>query len=410
MSKLDDLIKELCPDGVEYHTLGEIGKFYNGLTGKKKEDFTDGNAIFISYMNVYSNSMINIDVDDRVRISEKEKQNTVQYGDIIFTGSSETPDECGMSSVLVKHTEQKLYLNSFCFGYRFNDVSMFLPDFTKHLFRSDKLRYQIIKAANGVTRFNVSKKKMATVRVPVPPIEIQRKIVHILDNFTELTAELTARKQQYEHYRNSLLSFEDEQSGDNIPQVELRSVVKKHCTGATPKKGNAAYYESGNIPWIRTQDVKFNEIYEVDSFITEEAVKRTAVKWIPENCVIVAISGASAGRCAVNKIRATTNQHCLNMEIDEEKALYQYVYYCVSARYDELVAKKQGARGDLNSTLILETKIPMPPIKTQKQIVDKIDAFNALLNDLASGLPAEIAARQQQYEYYRDKLLTFTEK
>ena len=177
MSKLDDLIKELCPDGGEYHTLGEIGKFYNGLTGKKKEDFTDGNAIFISYMNVYSNSMINIDVDDRVRISEKEKQNTVQYGDIIFTGSSETPDECGMSSVLVKHTEQKLYLNSFCFGYRFNDVSMFLPDFTKHLFRSDKLRYQIIKAANGVTRFNVSKKKMATVRVPVPPIEIQRKSI-----------------------------------------------------------------------------------------------------------------------------------------------------------------------------------------------------------------------------------------
>lgn len=207
MRNLDEWIKELCPDGVAYHTLGEVGKFYSGLTGKKREDFIDGNAIFISYMNVYSNSMINIDVDDRVRIREKEKQNTVQYGDIIFTRLSETLPKCGMSSVLTKHTEQKLYLNSFCHGYRFNDVSMFLPDFSKHLFRSAKLRYQIIKAANGATRFSIPKKKMETVKIPVPPIDIQREIVHILDQFTaltaELTAELAARKQQYEYYKDS---------------------------------------------------------------------------------------------------------------------------------------------------------------------------------------------------------------
>ena len=103
------------------------------------------------------------------------------------------------------------------------------------------------------------------------------------------------------------------------------------------------------IPWIRTQDVKFNEITEVDSYITEKAVAETAAKWIPENCVIVAISGASAGRCAINKIRATTNQHCLNLEIDNRLASYRYVFYCVCRSYDELLAKKQGARGDLNS-------------------------------------------------------------
>ena len=207
MSKLDQLIKELCPDGVAYHTLGEIGKFYYGLNGKKKEDFIDGNAIFISYINVRSNSTINIDVDDRVRIREKEKQNTVQYGDILFTRSAKTLDKCGVSSVLTKHTEQKLYLNSFCLGYRLNDVSMFLPDFTKHLFRSAKFRYQIIKATNGVPRFNISRKRMEPLRVPVPPIDIQREIVHILDQFTaltaELAAELAARKQQYEYYKDS---------------------------------------------------------------------------------------------------------------------------------------------------------------------------------------------------------------
>ena len=178
-------------------------------------------------------------------------------------------------------------------------------------------------------------------------------------------------------------------------------------SGATPAKGNVDYYEGGSIPWIRTQDVRFNEITQVDSYITELAVQETAAKWIPENCVIVAISGASAGRCAINKIRATTNQHCLNLQIDEKKALYRYIYYCVMNSYEELTSKKQGARGDLNSSLILSTVIPLPSLKRQQQIVNVLDRFDGLCNDLSSGLPAEIEARQKQYEYYRDKLLSF---
>ena len=192
--------------------------------------------------------------------------------------------------------------------------------------------------------------------------------------------------------------------------MELRQVVKKSCSGATPAKGHSEYYENGTIPWLRTQDVRFNEIYEIDSYITEEAVKKTAAKWIPENCVIVAISGASAGRCAINKIKTTTNQHCLNMEIDGSKALYKYVYYCVASQYQELLSKKQGARGDLNSSLILGLQIPLPPLKEQRRIVSILDRFDTLCNDLTSGLPAEIEARKKQYEYYRDKLLSFKVK
>ena len=185
--------------------------------------------------------------------------------------------------------------------------------------------------------------------------------------------------------------------------------MKKSCAGATPAKGNSEYYEGGTIPWIRTQDVRFNEITEVNSFITEKAVEETAAKWIPENCVIVAISGATAGRCAINKIKATTNQHCLNMQIDAEKALYKYVYYCICSKQDELISKKQGARGDLNSSLILGTKIPVPTLEIQKKIVHVLDNFESICADLNIGLPAEIEARQKQYEYYRDLLLTFAE-
>ena len=98
------------------------------------------------------------------------------------------------------------------------------------------------------------------------------------------------------------------------------------------------------------------------------------------------------------------------MEIDDAKALYKYVYYCVASQYQELLSRKQGARGDLNSSLILGLPIPLPSIEEQLRIVSILDRFDALCNDLTSGLPAEIEARRKQYEYYRDKLLTFQEK
>ena len=191
--------------------------------------------------------------------------------------------------------------------------------------------------------------------------------------------------------------------------IPLKDIIKKSCSGATPAKGNPEYHECGTIPWLRTQDVRFNEIFQIDNFITEKAVRETAAKWIPPNCVIVAISGATAGRCAINKIATTTNQHCLNLEIDSEKALYKYVFYCVCDKYEELLSKKQGARGDLNSSIILSLAIPLPLLDEQQRIVSLLDRFDALCNDISTGLPAEIEARQKQYEYYRDKLLTFKE-
>ena len=260
-----------------------------------------------------------------------------------------------------------------------------------------------------------------TMKLPVPPLEVQREIVRILDNFTFLTTELAARQKQYEYYRDLLLTFKPNEStilNERTNELELSGAIRwmklgdtclHSCSGATPKKSNSEYYTDGTIPWIRTQDVVFNSIYKVDAFITEKAVQETGAKWIPENCVIVAISGASAGRCAINKIKATTNQHCLNMEIDSSKALYKYVFYCLCNQHEELLLKKQGARGDLNSSLILGMRIPVPPLEQQQRIVDILDRFDALCNDITSGLPAEIEARQKQYEYYRDKLLTFKE-
>jgi type I restriction enzyme S subunit len=166
-------------------------------------------------MNVYSNIALDIHPQEKVKIAEGENQNTLLYGDALFTGSSETPDECGMSSVVTKQPTEPLYLNSFCFGFRLYDVSIFNPEFLKHLLRSKFIRTQIAKTANGVTRYNVSKKLFAKILVPIPPLEVQERIVSILDRFETLVndltqglpAEIEARKQQYEYYRNQLLTF-----------------------------------------------------------------------------------------------------------------------------------------------------------------------------------------------------------
>lgn len=195
--------------------MGEIGKFFGGLTGKSKADFSNGNARFISYMNVYSNIALNQSANEFVRILPNEKQNVLRYGDALFTGSSETPDECGMSSVVTTEPNEPLYLNSFSFGFRLDDRSIYHPDFLKHLLRSKSIRSQIAKTANGVTRFNVSKALFAKISLPIPPIELQLKIANILDRFETLVndltqglpAEIAAVKEQYEYYRNKLLTF-----------------------------------------------------------------------------------------------------------------------------------------------------------------------------------------------------------
>ena len=153
----------------------------------------------------------------RDRIGNDERQRSLAYGDVIFTGSSESLEEVGMTSVVTRQLAEPLYLNSFCIGFRMNDDSLLNPEFAKHLFRSGPLRAQIIKTANGVTRINVSKVRLAKILIPLPPTAEQERIARILDQFEALTgdlhiglpAEIAARRKQYEHYRDRLLTFEE---------------------------------------------------------------------------------------------------------------------------------------------------------------------------------------------------------
>ena len=245
--------------------------------------------------------------------------------------------------------------------------------------------------------------------IPIPPLSVQTEIVKILDALTALTSELTSelilRRKQYEYYREKLLS-EEELEKVGFEWRSLGEICKKVSSGGTPLSTKDEYY-NGNIPWLRTQEVQFNEIWDTEVKITQDGLNNSSAKWIPENCVIVAISGATAGRSAINKIALTTNQHCCNLQIAHEYANYRYVFHWVCKEYEKLKSLGQGARADLNSGIIKNYPIALPPLREQHRIVSILDKFETLTNSITEGLPLAIEQSQKRYEYYRELLLNF---
>lgn len=411
MSRLDELIQQYCPDGVEWKMLGELGDFYSGLTGKTKSDFTGGNEKFITYVNVFNNPSLKTDVPERVKIAEGEKQNTIQYGDILFTGSSETPDECGMSSVLTHTIEEKLYLNSFCFGFRFFDLSDKCPSFMKYLFRSTNIRKTICKTANGVTRYNISKKEFAKIEIPIIPLPVQEEIVRILDAFTELQAELQAelqkRKQQYNYYLDNLLNFKNinrEGYQAEVRWMKLKDIGKVCMCKRILKSQTSSY---GDVPFFKIGTFGGN----ADAYISQALFNEYKAKYsYPQKGEVLISAAGTIGRTIVFDGTPSYFQdsNIVWLKHDESIVLNSYLRYCYAL--NPWVVSTGGTIARLYNDNILEATIPVPSLANQQRIVSILDRFDTLTTDLTQGLPAEIEKRRQQYEYYRDKLLTFKRK
>ena len=242
MSRINDLIKELCPNGVEYVKLEELVDYIQPAKYIVKNTnydvkydvpvLTAGQTFILGYTNE-KDGIYYASADNPVIIFDD------------FTAAFKWVDfPFKVKSSAMKIITANERLTSIRYLYHIMGMINYKSDEHKLLWIS----------------------KYSEIEVPLPPKEVQEEIVKTLDKFTdyvtELQAELQARKQQYEYYRGYLLS-----GNGNVEQVELRSVVKKSCSGGTPKKTNKSFYENGNIPWIRTQDVKFNDIVSVDSGI-----------------------------------------------------------------------------------------------------------------------------------------------
>jgi type I restriction enzyme S subunit len=185
-----------------------------------------------------------------------------------------------------------------------------------------------------------------------------------------------------------------------LGQQRIEELCLKVTSGGTPNTRKPEFY-GGNIPWLKTQEVDFNRIYNTDTFITEEGLKNSSAKWIPSNSVIIAMYGATAGRIAINKIPLTTNQACCNLVIDEEKADYRFIYYNLLSRFDSIANMAiGGAQQNLNAGMIKELPIDLPDLPTQKaiaEILSSLDDKIELNNQINENLEALAQALFKQW-------------
>jgi len=409
MNKLEKLIQELCPKGVEWKELGEVCEIKRGRV-ISRNDINKNAGIYP----VFSSQTVNNGIIGYI--------DTYDYDGTYVTW---TTDGAHAGTVFLRKNI-KFSVTNICgiLSAKVKDIDL---AFLAYIFGLEAKKYVVPGMGNPKLMSNV----VAKIKIPIPPLSIQQEIVKILDTTHELSQklthelslELTLRKQQYEYYREQLLSFPKDNTEKVFPYLqklldkykvkkvdwkELGEVCIKVVSGGTPTSNNKSYY-GGNIPWLRTQEVDFCDILTTKLSITESGLKNSSAKFIPSNCVIVAMYGATVGKVAINKIPLTTNQACCNLEINSIIANYRYVFYWLSKEYKNIKAMGQGIQTNINASMIKKLRIPIPPLEVQQEIVKILDTFEALTSSLSSALPAEIRLRKQQYEYYREKLLTFEE-
>ena len=380
MSKLDELLAELCPGGVEYRELKDVLTIKNG---KDYKGLSEGNYP------VYGSGGIMAYVSDYVY--DKPSVLIPRKGSIDKLYYVEEP-----------------FWNVDTIFYTDIDTTKAVPRYIYFCLQREHLEQY--NTAGGVP--SLTQKVLNKVKLPVPPLEVQREIVRVLDSFTlltaELTAELTARKKQYDFYRNKLLTHNQE-----YPMKPLAD-LGKWSGGKTPSMANTSYWEGGTIPWISSKDMKVSTLTDTQDHITEKAINEASMTLFPENSIaIVTRSGILKHTFPVAYVpfKTTINQDIKILVVNKE-VLPRYAFHVIQGKGQDILTKtkKQGGTVDsLDFQKVLAYKVPVPPLDVQERLVQVLDNFESICSDLNIGLPAEIKARQKQYEYYRDLLLTFAE-
>lgn len=408
MSKLEELIQKLCPNGVEYKTLGEISvDIYRGA-GITRDQVTNEGIPCVRYGEIYTTYGVWFDHcishTDETKIASKKY---FEHGDVLFAITGESVEDIAKSCVYIGN--EKCLAGGDIVVLKHNEE----PKYIGYALETSNARRQ--KSA-GKVKSKVVHSSVPAIRsivIPVPPLEVQREIVRVLDSFTlltaELTAELTARKKQYEFYRNKLLA------NDEKYPMKLLSDLGKWSGGKTPSMANRSFWEKGTIPWISSKDMKASTLLDTQDHITKKAIKEASMTVHPANSIaIVTRSGILKHTFPVAYIpfEATINQDIKMLSVNED-VLPKYAFHVIQGRGKDILikTKKQGGTVDsLDFQKVLAYKVPVPSKDIQRRLVDVIDNFETICTDLNIGLPAEIEARQKQYEYYRDLLLTFAEK
>ena len=404
MTHIEQMIKDFCPNGVEWKTLGELGVLENTGVDKKCRDDED-EVTLLNFMDVCRHKYIDASVPSMVVTAPERKitQCNVLKDDIFITPSSETIDEIGFAAVIMEDLPNVVY-SYHIMRYRLNNPSTTTAKFIRYLFEAPIIRKQILKGAKGLTRFGLSKYQFSELEIPLPSLEIQKKIVECLDKFSalaaELQAELQGRRKQYEYYRTHLLTptldcnSADNNDGCNWEWKTLGEVCDVYTGGETPKDAIKGKEPQGDYIYpIYSNGVEENALY---GFSKDYVIEQQAVTF------------SSIGTIGHPTLRNGKFTPIIRLKViipkDEKVLNISFLKYALEiARF----SNNKSSVPNINANMLKQISIPIPPLAEQQRIANTLERFEKLITSMEEGIPAEQIAQQKRYEYYRDKLLTF---
>ena len=398
MSKLEQLLQTINYNGVEFKKLNEICEFKNGK-GHEKAVSATGSYIIVNSKFISTGGLVAKFCDMQIC--------PVYKHDILMV-MSDLPNGRALAKCFVVNEDDKYTLNQRIAGLTIKDKTVMNYKFLYYFLNRNK---QLLRYDNKVDQTNLKKSDILNVKVPVPPLEVQREIVRVLDYFTlltaELTAELTARKKQYEYYRDYLLN-----GNTNIKTVKLKDIATQLYRGNGIKREQV---KENGIPCVRYGEIytDYGIYFDKCKSHTDETLIENK-KYIEYGDILFAITGESVedigkSTAYVGQERCLVGGDILVMKHNQNPKYLSYVLSTNNAKKQKSKGKIKSKVVHTNANSIGEIEIPLPSREVQDKLVDVLDNFETICNDLNIGLPAEIEARKKQYEFYRDLLLTFAE-
>ena len=409
MSKLDELIRELCPNGVKYKRFDEVCTL-NARIGwqrlTKAEYKSTGDYLLITGTDF--TDLHEINYQSCVYVSEErygqDPKIQLKNGDILITKDGTLGKVAQANGLKMPAT-----LNGGVFVVRCKDGSL-INRFILHYLLSNHFQNVVEQQKTGSTISHLTQALFSRLMIPLPPLEIQREIVRILDNFTNLTAELTARKTQYAYYRDKLLKAET-----NAHKYKLGEIATVTKLAGFEFTNYVTYSENGNIIALRGLNVKNGrlDLHDVKYVDKSDFSKLERSKLHIGDMLFTYVGTIGQVAIVDEEDKYYLAPNVALIRCDKEALLPQYMkYYFQTTRFwDKQIRRllQSSSMQNIPMEKIRKFEIAVPPLDVQNRIVNVLDNFEKICSDLNIGLPAEIEARQKQYEYYRDKLLTFKE-
>ena len=412
MSRLSDLLKELCPNGVDYLELSQIATEMFRGAGIKRDDLSSDGIPCIRYGEIYTSYGVFFDrCISRVNPDKVPNKKTLHKNDLLFAITGESVSDIGKCTAYVGE-EEGLVGGDILVVRHFQDA--------KYLSYALSTTDAVRQKGRGKVKSKVvhaSADAIGRIRIPVPPLEVQREIVRILDTFTELTTEhiatladeLVTRRKRYLYYREKLF----DEVKESYPRITIAE-LGKWLGGKTPSMDRKDYWEGGTVPWISSKDMKNGTLLDTEDHITRAAIDGASMRVFPKNCTaVVTRSGILKHTFPVAYVpfETTVNQD-IKILVPCDRVLPRFAYHILNA-YSERIrvaTKKRGGTVDsLDFPTVLEYEIPLPDKTVQERIVSILDNYETTFGELSADLSYEIEIRKKRYEYYRDRLLTFRE-